>query len=876
MTGNHNLQPIRLSDYRPPAYYAEDVELDFSLEREKTRITNTARYRRAPRTPAKTALRLDGRRLELLDIAIDGKTLAATDYERDETGLTIFQVPGEFTLTVTTLVNPAANTTLEGLYASGSKLCTQCEAHGFSRITFFPDRPDILTRITTRIEADEKQFPVLLSNGNPIAAGKLPGDRHFVRWQDPFPKPVYLFALVAGDLVRLEDEFITMSGRKVAIHFYVEEANRNKCGHAMAALKRAMAWDEREYDREYDLDLYQVVAVDDFNFGAMENKGLNIFNSKYVLAEPESATDSDFEAIESVIAHEYFHNWTGNRITCRDWFQLSLKEGLTVFRDQQYGAWAFPGGGRRIREVRRLRSFQFPEDAGPLAHPVQPKEYVEINNFYTTTIYEKGAEIIRMLFNLLGEKRFKQGMRTYFERYDGQAVTIEDLLAVMAAAGERDLEQFRLWYDQAGTPELTVAREWRAENREYILKISQRTPATPGQPEKRPLHVPLAMALLDREGKELETKVLELRKEREEFSFGNLEVEPLPSLLRGFSAPVKLNCDFKADELAFLLSHDQDPFSRWEAGQQLALQALFELLENPAAVSSAAETLSRAFGRILRQQWSPDQADGISELLLLPDEIYIGELCHEIDPRAIHQAHKTLRRKLAADHQADFERYYRIYMVSGPWRADPGEMACRRLRNLALDYLSTLGPEGPALKLCRQQYAASRNLTDRLAALKGILALETDRDPDTIPELADFFERGTGNPLLRDRWFALQATADRDDTMELVERLSHHDDYIRTNPNRVRALFGSLTLANPAAFHQPDGSGYRLLAREIKALDPLNPQVAARLAGALSRWRRFAPPWRELMHRELENLARASENSRDLKEIIDKSLLSPS
>ena len=873
MTGNHNLQAIRLADYQPPAYFAESVELDFLLGRDETRIINTTRYRRAPQAPTETALRLDGRQLELVDLAIDRKPLVTTDYECDETGLTIFRVPDKFTLTVTTLVNPAANTTLEGLYASGTKLCTQCEAHGFSRITFFPDRPDILTRISTRIEADKRQFPVLLSNGNPIAAGELSNGNHFVHWQDPFPKPVYLFALVAGNLVRLEDQFITMSGRKVAIHFYVEEANRNKCSHAMAALKRAMAWDEREYEREYDLDLYQVVAVDDFNFGAMENKGLNIFNSKYVLAEPESATDSDFEAIESVIAHEYFHNWTGNRITCRDWFQLSLKEGLTVFRDQQYGACAFPGGGRRIREVRRLRSFQFPEDAGPLAHPVQPKEYVEINNFYTTTIYEKGAEIIRMLFNLLGEDDFKRGMRAYFERYDGQAVTIEDLLAVMAEAGKRDLGQFRRWYDQAGTPELTVEREWRPENHQYILRISQRTPPTPGQPEKQPLHIPLAMALLDRKGKELETKTLELKNNREEFCFNDLAAEPLPSLLRGFSAPVKLECDYKTDELAFLLSHDQDPFSRWEAGQQLALRALFELLGNPTAASPVTDTLSRAFERILQQQWSSDQADGISELLLLPDEIYTGEFCHEIDPRAIHQAHKALRRRLAADHQADFEKYYRDYAVSGPWRADPGEMACRRLRNLALDYLSTLGPDGPALKLCRQQYAESRNLTDRLAALKGILALETDRDPETIPELADFFERGTNNPLLRDRWFALLAAADRDDTIELVKRLIDHDDYIRTNPNRVRALLGSLTLANPAAFHQPDGSGYRLLGQEITILDKLNPQIAARLAGALSRWRRFAPPWRELMHRELENLARAPEISRDLKEIIAKSLI---
>ena len=872
---------VRLADYRVPGWLVEALELDFRLDPENTVVTAVGRYRANPEATAENSLRLDGRKLELVNIELDGRPLAQERFSVDAEGLTISDPPQAFSLKITTRINPAANTSLEGLYASGGKLCTQCEAHGFSRITYFPDRPDILTRIRTRIEADRKAYPLLLSNGNPVARGELDNGRHFVLWEDPFKKPVYLFALVAGDLATIADEFITASGRRVAIHFHVEEPFVSQCGHAVKALKKAMAWDEREYHREYDLDLYQVVAVGDFNFGAMENKGLNIFNAKYVLAEAETATDSDFEAIESVIAHEYLHNWTGNRITCRDWFQLSLKEGLTVFRDQQYGAWAYPGGGRRIREVRRLRSFQFPEDNGPLAHPVQPKEYREINNFYTTTIYEKGAEVIRMLHTLLGEEKFKEGMEIYFRRHDGQAVTIEDLLAAMSEAGGIDLEQFHRWYDQAGTPELTVRRKWDPKKREFTLTVRQQTPPTPGQPEKLPLHLPLAFGLLDEQGREVAAGVLELKEEEETFTFKDLASRPVPSLLRGFSAPVRLKCDYRLEELAFLLARDSDPFCRWDAGQQLALQAIFDLMataptENDSEKTGdrpAAGLFSESFGQLLNRPWGESEADGIAELLLLPDEIYIGEQCEVIDPVAIHAARRQLLRELAAAWEKELLEFYHRYRdENSPYRPEPGAMARRRLKNIALGYLAA-GPDSDlALQLCREQYRAADNLTDRLAALVPILELESNTDCAAISEMADFCARGEGLPLLRDRWFSLQAAADRPDTVERVAKLAEHPEFTRTNPNRVRALLGTFALANPAAFHRADGAGYRLLGKEIATLDRLNPQVAARLAGQLSRWPRFVEPQASLMRGELEKLAGQKELSRDLREIVDRSL----
>ena len=887
MTNKISPETIYLKDYQAPAFVVESIKLNFSLHQERTLVSNTMRIKRASGSQTDTPLRLDGRQLELLSVTLDEQLLDPGQYSVDAEGLTIANLPAQFSLVIVTSINPKNNTSLEGLYASGSMFCTQCEAHGFSRITYFLDRPDVLTSFTTRIEASEKDFPVLLSNGNLIEKGTLSDNRHFSIWQDPFKKPAYLFALVAGRLTTLEDSYTTLSGRKIVIHFHVEEQNRDKCEHAITALKKAMRWDEEEYGREYDLELYQVVAVDDFNFGAMENKGLNIFNSKYVLAQPESATDMDYEAIEGVIAHEYLHNWTGNRITCRDWFQLSLKEGLTVFRDQQYGAQAFPGGGRRIREVRRLRNFQFPEDAGPLAHPVQPKEYVEINNFYTTTVYEKGAEIIRMLQTLLGKEGFKKGMQLYFERHDGQAVTIEDLLKAMSDANNYDLGQFRRWYDQAGTPHLTISQTWHAQTDEFVLTIEQACPTPPKETEKLPLHLPLALALLDPEGREQAvtlageskpgltgTRVLEIKNKKEKFRFQGCKHKPIVSLLLDFSAPILVNSSDDKDELAFLVTHDNNPFSRWEAGQKLALIEILDLMRNSEKTKTGEvdtflpERYSRTFGTLVTKKWTPAEADGAAELLILPDEIYIGEQSAKIDPQKIHKARQTLRRTLAQNWRAELMSLYKKHQLPDPYQPRPADMARRRLKNIALDYLTTLGSQGPALELCRQQYLEADNLTDRLAAISGLLQIDIKQAQS---ELDDFYQRGAKNPLLKDRWFALQAATRSPETTQRIAELTRHPDFNRNNPNRVRALLGSFA-ANQAAFHQKDGSGYQLLGREIATLDKTNPMVAARMAGVFSRWRRFSAPYSNLMQKELEKLANMPDCSRDLGEIVDKSL----
>ena len=889
MSTNQTQKTIYLKDYQAPQFSVESVELNFVINPESTTVSNKMQFRRTSETAANQPLRLEGRQLTLLKIILNNLELNQSQYQIDSDSLTISQLPEEFTLEIITEINPVKNTSLEGLYASGSMVCTQCEPHGFSRITYFLDRPDVLTNFTTRIEADKNQFPLLASNGNLTEQGDLPDNRHFVIWEDPFIKPAYLFALVAGRLVTLRDSFTTCSGRKIAIHFHIEEQNREKCAHAINSLKKAMRWDEEEYGREYDLDLYQVVAVDDFNFGAMENKGLNIFNSKYVLAKSDSATDADYEAIEGVIAHEYLHNWTGNRITCRDWFQLSLKEGLTVFRDQQYGAFAYPGGGGRIRNVRRLRNFQFPEDAGPLAHPVQPKEYVEINNFYTTTVYEKGAEIIRMLWVLLGVTDFRKGMDLYFVRHDGAAVTIEDLLQAMSDASGRNLEQFKRWYDQAGTPELSVKQSWNPATSEFILDISQRSPATPGQAENLPLHIPLAMALLDRNGNELDLKladdtaaetavsnhsdncVLEIKQRRQRFRFRDISEKPTISLLRGFSAPVKLECNYDKTELAFIAAYDNDAFSRWEAGQKLALIEITDEIDNRGDLCKNSGSLfSQTFGAVITKNWPADEADGVAEMLTLPGEIYIGEQLAEIDPQKIFSARQKLKKNLARKWRNELESLYHKSQVSKPYQPIPQDMARRRLQNLALDFLAALGTEGPGRELCRKQYQTADNLTNRVAALTGLLEISPVESP---PELIDFYSKSESTPLLLDRWFALQALVQHPETGNRVKKLTRHPAFIRTNPNRVRSLLATFALANQAAFHHEDGSGYRLLGHEIATLDQTNPQLAARLAGFMSRWQRFASPYRELMQNELQILADHSQTSKDLGEIVNKSLM---
>jgi aminopeptidase N len=871
---------IRLEDYAPPDFLIDAVELDFDLAEDVTRVRARLTLRRNPERPASAPLVLDGQGLELLRVAIDGEALAPGRYQADEEHLTVADVPDAFTLETEVRIRPGENTALEGLYVSGPVLCTQCEAEGFRRITYYLDRPDVMARFTTTLTADRARYPVLLSNGNAVERAELPDGRHRVRWQDPFPKPCYLFALVAGDLVEVADTFTTRSGREVALRIYVEPQNADKCVHAMRSLQEAMRWDEEVFGREYDLDVYMIVAVDTFNMGAMENKGLNVFNSKYVLARPDTATDADFLGIQGVIAHEYFHNWTGNRVTCRDWFQLSLKEGLTVFRDQEFSADLGARAVKRIGDVRRLRTVQFAEDAGPMAHPVRPESYIEINNFYTPTVYEKGAEVIRMAHTLLGREGFRRGMDLYFARHDGQAVTIEDFLRAMEDANGADLGQFRLWYSQAGTPEVTVEDTYDPATRTCTLRLAQRVPPTPGQPEKRPMHVPIAMALLDPEGRELAlrlegeaeagptTRVLSLREAEQTFRFVDVPAPPVPSLLRGFSAPVRLVTEASDERLAFLMAHDADPFARWEAAQQLATRTLLGLVADQQAGRPLAcpPHLVAAFARVLETS-AADPAIA-AETLTLPSESYLADQSAVADPGAVHEAREGLRRALAEALREPLLAAYRANQDSGPYRVEPGAIGRRSLKNLCLAYLAEV--DDPALKaLAPAQYRGADNMTDTIGALA---VLANHDSPERVEALDDFYRRWRQDPLVVDKWLALQASSRLPGTLGEVRRLLTHPAFDLRNPNRVRALIGAFAHGNPARFHAPDGAGYAFLADQVLALDPLNPQVAARLLGAMSRWRRLEPARQQLVRAELERVLGREGLSKDTYEVASKSL----
>jgi aminopeptidase N len=866
---------IHRHDYTPYSHDVESVALHFELDADRTTVRSTLRLR--ARGAART-LRLDGSALELLTIELDGCPLAADEYQLDEESLTL-QTPEQCELVITAALEPAANTALEGLYLSGGNFCTQCEAEGFRRITFYPDRPDVLSVFTTTLVADRARFPQLLANGNRSETGELDGGRHYAVWHDPFPKPCYLFALVAGDLACVRERFTTCSGREVAIEFYVQHGNEGKTGHAVDSLKRAMAWDEQRYGREYDLDLYMVVAVDDFNMGAMENKGLNVFNSKFVLARPESATDTDFVNIEGVIGHEYFHNWSGNRVTCRDWFQLSLKEGFTVLRDQQFTAEMTSAAVKRIDDVRLLRAHQFPEDAGPMAHPVRPDSYVEINNFYTVTVYEKGAEVVRMLHTLLGAAGFRRGSDLYFARHDGGAVTCDDFVAAMEEANGADLQQFRRWYAQAGTPRITLAREYDAPSRRYTLTLAQHTPPTPGQEEKLPLHIPLRLALIDGEGNEIPlrlqgegapggtVRVLDFTEAQQRFVFEDIAAEPLPSLLRDFSAPVILNHDYTDVELAFLMGHESDPFNRWEAGQQLALRVMQRLL---AARREGREPeldagLSEAFAQTLNDP-ALDPALA-AEALVLPDEAYVAECeAPAADPQAIHAVRQFLRRALAARHRDALKSRYDALNDGGSYRLDAEAMARRRLKNLCLAYLSLLDKGEHA----RQQFAAAHNMTDTMAALD---ALVGNGHAPGAAALEAFYDSWRHDMLVLDKWFSVQARSGMPDTLQRVTRLQLHPDFTLGNPNRVRSLIAAFTAGNPARFHAADGGGYRLLADVVITLNGRNPQLAARLLGPLTRWRGLTEEYRQLMRGELQRILDSGGLSPDVYEVVSKSLV---
>jgi aminopeptidase N len=872
-----NPQAIYLKDYRPPPFLIDQVELEFILGEAETRVVSNLTLRRNPASEEQpTCLELQGEELKLLTLAIDGRELDNSEYRVDEEGLRIEQVPEQFQLRSEVAIYPQDNTALEGLYKSGSLFCTQCEAEGFRKITWFLDRPDVMSRFSTSIIADKKSYPVLLSNGNPVAEEELEQGRHRVRWEDPFPKPAYLFALVAGDLRDIRDSYTTASGRDVDLRIYVEPENIDKCDHAMQSLKHAMAWDEERYGREYDLDIYMIVAVNDFNMGAMENKGLNIFNSKFVLARPDTATDWDFQGIEGVIAHEYFHNWTGNRITCRDWFQLSLKEGLTVFRDQEFSADMGSRGVKRIEDVRMLRAHQFAEDASPMAHPVRPDSYIEINNFYTVTVYEKGAEVVRMQHNLLGAEDYRKGTDLYFRRHDGEAVTTDDFVKCMEDAGGKDLQQFRLWYSQAGTPELRVSDEYDAGAQRYTLTVEQSCPVTPGQADKAPMHIPLALGLLDKEGKDLPlqlegeatpvngTRVLELRRPVEQFVFCGISERPVPSLLRGFSAPVKLRYDYSDDDLMFLMAHDSDGFNRWDAAQTLAQKILLQrIADQDAAVPTG---FIDAFHQALTDEVS-DKAL-LAEILTLPSESYLGDQMEQVDVEGIHRARESLKLELATALREDLLAIYEANQESGAYRIDAESIGRRGLKNLCLGYLMQIDDE-PARQLCADQYADGRNMTDVMAALS-LLANSEAQQRQAV--LQDFHDRWRDDPLVLDKWFSVQAVSKRADTLQRVLELMEHPAFSIRNPNKVRALVGAFCSANAYRFHAADGSGYAFLADRVLELNELNPQVAARMLRIMSRWQRYDSGRQGMVRSQLQRILAEEGLSKDVYEVASKSL----
>jgi len=884
-------------DYTPPAFAIEHVDLVLDLDPQRTIVTSTLKLQRSGGADA--PLVLSGEALELLGIKLDGQPFTA--FSADDDTLTLTGLPAQCTVEITVACNPAANTTLSGLYVSNGNFFTQCEAEGFRRITYFLDRPDVMTTYRVTLRANRAACPVLLSNGNLLSERELPDGRHEAVWEDPFRKPSYLFALVAGKLERIEERIVSASGKEKLLQVWVEPQDLDKTRHAMDSLIHSIRWDERRFGLELDLDRFMIVAVSDFNMGAMENKGLNIFNTKYVLANAQTATDVDFANIESVVAHEYFHNWTGNRVTCRDWFQLSLKEGLTVFRDQEFSADMMGSeSGRavkRIEDVRVLRQVQFPEDAGPMAHPVRPDSYEEINNFYTVTVYEKGAEVVRMYQTLLGRDGFRKGMDLYFQRHDGQAVTCDDFRAAMADANGRDLTQFGLWYSQAGTPVVTAKTQWDAAAGALTLTLTQRCPKVgietrAGSPDKQPFHIPFALGLIDAEGNDLPlqldgeaqpagtTRVLDFTQAEQTFRFVGLPKgasAPLPSLLRNFSAPVVVDYEYSDAELTFLLAHDADAFNRWEAGQRLATRALLQLVADVQARRELKldPALVAAFRTVL--------TDGTlnpafrEQALMLPAEAYLAERMGVADPAAIHRARLFMREGLASALKAEWLAAYRANETPGDYSPDADSMARRALRNLALGYLADSG-DADMQALADQHYARSDNMTDRFAALS---ALVNSFAPGREHALADFYERFENDALVIDKWFSLQGMQRGEvgpragkRTIDTVRALMEHPAFNLRNPNRARSLIFSFCSGNPAQFHAEDGSGYAFWADQVLALDAINPQVAARLARVLDRWQKYEIPLRDRMRAALERVAASATLSRDVREIVGKSLAS--
>ena len=873
-------QVTRLNDYRVPDYLVDTVDLQFELDATETRVTSTLSIHRNPEGQGGPCM-LNGEYLTLVSIALDGKLLSGNDYQRTTETLLLPQVPASFELQIITVIHPDQNTALEGLYHSGAILCTQCEAEGFRRITYYPDRPDVMAVFTVTLIADANKWPMLLANGNRQASGEMAGGRHWVRWHDPHPKPSYLFALVAGDLYCQQDKFTTMSGREVLLEIYVDPENHNKCDHALNSLKQAMHWDEEVYGREYDLDVFMIVAVNDFNMGAMENKGLNIFNAACVLASPETATDADFYTIQSIVGHEYFHNWSGNRVTCRDWFQLSLKEGFTVLRDQQFSADMNSAAVQRIDDVDQLRSMQFAEDAGPMAHPVRPDSYIEISNFYTVTIYEKGAEVVGMLKTLTGAEGFRKGTDLYFSRHDSQAVTTDDFVKAIEDANQLDLTQFKRWYTQAGTPVLTVEAHYHADTQTLDLTLRQHCPATPLQTDKQAFVIPVAVGLMARNGDSLplqldietaavdaETRVLTLTQDCQTFRFVHLTQEPIVSVLRGFSAPVMLKFERDDETLAFLMAHDRDSFNRWDAGQQLLIQIMLRMVEHYQSDSllTVPEIVLERLQYVLDDQ-SIDPAL-VARMLTLPSENYLAAQMAIADVDAIHAVRKFVKQTIARRLKSGFNARYQALNQAQVYEFNAKQMAQRSLKNVCLGYLMATG-DPMQTQRCLKQMKQADNMTDLLAGLRLIV---DQPGPEREHALRAFYEQWQQDRQVVDKWLTVQAVSDLPDALLRVKGLLKHPAFSIKNPNNVRALIGQFCRHNPVHFHAKDGSGYRFLAEQILVLDKLNPQVAARQLGAFNSWRRYDAARQALMKKSLSDIAAVHDLSADVYEIVNKYL----
>ncbi|WP_282876325.1 aminopeptidase N [Pseudomonas peli] len=876
---------IYLKDYQAPDYLIDETHLTFELFEDHTLVHAQLVMRRNPAAgTGLPPLVLDGQQLELLSVALDDRELSAGDYQLSDSHLTLQPTSASFVIDSSVRIHPESNTALEGLYKSSGMFCTQCEAEGFRKITYYLDRPDVMSKFTTTLSAAQHDYPVLLSNGNPIASGQEEGGRHWATWEDPFMKPAYLFALVAGDLWCVEDSFTTMSQREVALRIYVEPENIDKCQHAMDSLKKSMKWDEEVYGREYDLDIFMIVAVNDFNMGAMENKGLNIFNSSCVLAKAETATDAAHQRVEAVVAHEYFHNWSGNRVTCRDWFQLSLKEGFTVFRDAEFSADMHSRTVKRIEDVAYLRTHQFAEDAGPMAHPVRPDAFMEISNFYTLTVYEKGSEVVRMIRTLVGAEGFRKGSDLYFARHDGQAVTCDDFIRAMEEANGIDLTQFKRWYSQAGTPRLEVSESYDAAANSYRLHFRQNCPATPGQAEKQPFVIPVELALLDAQGRELPlqlvsedaavgtSRVLQITEAEQAFTFVNLAGKPLPSLLRGFSAPIKLSFPYSRDQLMFLMQHDSDGFNRWEAGQQLSVQVLQELIGQhqrgePLVLD---QRLVEACRTLLADE-TLDQAM-VAEMLSLPGEAYLTEISAVADVDAIHAAREFARKQLSdALFELLWARYQRNREVSriSTYVAEAEHFARRSQQNIALSYLMLSG-KAEVLAACLEQFENADNMTERLTALAVLVNSPFEAEKATA--LASFADVFKDNPLVMDQWFSVQAACALPGALQRVEQLMQHPAFTLKNPNKVRSLIGAFAGQNLLGFHQADGSGYRFLADQVITLNALNPQIASRLLAPLTRWAKYGSTRQAQMKEQLQRILASGELSSDVYEVVSKSL----